>query len=69
MTEKNKLEPYFTLISEYTFFKSGIRFPSSYELREEYSYWGNRKNLASKKIVTYDNYKFFTVETKVEYKK
>lgn len=67
--KKNNLEPFFTLISEYTFLKKGIRFPSSYELREEYSYWGNRKNLASKKIVTYDNYKFFTVETKVEYKK
>lgn len=67
--KKNKLEPYFTLISEYTFSKNGIRFPSRYELLEEYSYWGNRKQLASKKIVTYDNYKFFTVETKVEYKK
>lgn len=67
--KKNNLEPFFTLISEYTFLKNGIRFPSSYEMKEEYSYWGNRKNLAAKKVVTYDNYKFFTVETKVEYKK
>jgi hypothetical protein len=66
-SRKWNLEPFITLISEYAFKKSGLRFPSRYELKEEYSHLGNRKFTASKKIVIYDKYKFFTVETEVKY--
>ena len=66
--KKQGMEPFITLISEYGFQRSGLRFPSRYELKEEYSQRGNRKFTASKKIVTYDKYKFFTVETDVKYR-
>ena len=65
--KRDGLEPFITLTSEYMHIKNGIRFPSRYELMERYSYRGNRKFTASKKIVTYEDYRFFTVETHVKY--
>jgi len=62
-------EPHITLISEYTFEKNGIRFPSKYFVKEEYSHPYRRNFRRSETTVTYRNYKFFTVETNVHIKK
>ena len=62
-------EPHITFISEYTFEKNGIRFPSKYFVKEEYSRPYRRKFKRSETTVTYRDYKYFTVETDVLYKK
>jgi len=62
-------EPHITFISEYTFEKNGIRFPSKYFVREEYSRPYRRKFKRSETTVTYRDYKYFTVKTDVVYKK
>ncbi len=62
-------EPDITFISEYDFKEKGIRFPSKYFVREEYVHSWRGKLKKSETTVTYKDYKFFTVETDVEFKK
>jgi hypothetical protein len=63
-----KETPDFTMISEYAFEKNGIRFPSKYQITEEYERKGPwTKLLISKKNVEYFDYKFFTVDTQIQY--
>jgi len=59
--------PQITFYSEFSFEKSGIRFPSKYSLKEEYinPKWGKFKK--SEITVLYKDYKFFTVDTEVKY--
>lgn len=53
--------------AEYTVEKNGIRFPSKYSVTEAYIFSKGRKFNRTMIDVTYDNYKFFTVETEVKY--
>jgi hypothetical protein len=60
-------KPRLSLIAEYGFEKNGIRFPSKYSLDEVYIR-GGRRHHASKTVVIYEDYKFFTVETEARIK-
>ncbi|MDH5385784.1 MAG: hypothetical protein OEY18_13865 [Candidatus Aminicenantes bacterium] len=62
-------QPDITFISEYDFEEKGIRFPSKYFVREEYVHSWLGRFRRSETTVTYKDYKFFTVETDVEFKK
>jgi len=69
VAEKLKARPQITFISEYGYEKNGIRFPSRYSVIEEYIVAKGRRNRmkCSQTVVTYKNYKFFIVETRVKY--
>ena len=69
VAEKLKAKPHITFVSEYGYEKNGIRFPSKYSVAEEYIIAKGRRNRikCSMTVVTYKNYKFFTVETQVKY--
>lgn len=70
LAEKLRAEPRITLAAEYGIEKNKIRFLSKYSLNEVYiSKRGRRRYQRSNTVVLYDNYKFFTVETEVKYKK
>lgn len=58
--------PQITFITEYAFEKNGIRFPSKYSLKEEYTNTSWGKFRKSEITVLYKDYKFFTVETEVK---
>jgi hypothetical protein len=58
--------PDILMTSEYGFEKNGLRFPSRYEVKENYIGRGRRFE-RSGTVVRYDQYKFFTVETHVRY--
>ncbi len=63
------LIPQITFASEYGFEKNGLRFPNVYEVIEAYN--GLRtswKNVLTKTTVTYKDYKFFQVETAVDFR-
>ena len=60
-------KPRITFISEYGFEKNKIRFPNKYSVEEAYILRVGLRFIRSKTIVVYDNYKFFTVDTKVKY--
>jgi hypothetical protein len=58
------LKPHFKSTHYYEVEKNGILFPSRSEIRVEYSgLLAAKKDLKSELEVTYENYKFFTVET------
>jgi len=64
------LTPSLVVTSEYAFEQSGIRFPSRYALRELYRRGkSGARYQRSETDVIYDQYKFFVVETKVEFGK
>jgi len=64
------LTPSLLVTSEYAFEKNGIRFPSRYTLREIYRRGkSGARYQRSETDVIYDQYKFFTVETNVEFGK
>ena len=69
IAKKINAKPRLILESEYDYEKNGIRFPSSYLVRESYiSRRGGRRFNRSETKVTYKDYKFFTVATDVEIK-
>ena len=59
-----QMTPRIVLTSEYAFEKNGIRFPSRYNVKEIYIR-GGRRFQRSETDISYDQYKFFTVETQV----
>jgi hypothetical protein len=61
------MTPDLLVIMEYAFEKNGVRFPSRYTAKEIYRRGksGARYQIAEVDV-TYDEYKFFTVETEVE---
>ena len=59
------MKPDILMTSEYAFEKNDIRFPSRYTVKENYSGKLGRRFQHSQTVVTYDRYKFFTVETEV----
>ena len=66
------LKPVITLTAEYAFEKNDIRFPSKYQIIEQYGPLirrprGRGRITYSKIMVEYKDYKFFTVETEVKY--
>ena len=54
---------FITYISEYTFEKKGIRFPSKYFIKETYIGPNQERFIRSETTVSYNDYEFFTVET------
>jgi hypothetical protein len=62
-------EPRIKLVMEYAYMKKGIRFPSKYVLSEEYINDRGVLFIGSVTTVLFRNYKFFTVETDVDFKK
>lgn len=67
MANKFNAWPRFTLISEYKYVKNGLRFPSKYFVKEDYLDGRGRRFSVSSKTVTYDDYRFFTVETEIKH--
>jgi len=69
IAERLEAKPRITFISEYEFEKNKIRFPNKYSVEESYipRFEVAKKNIWSQTTVIYDNYKFFTVDTKVKY--
>jgi len=81
LAKKFRAKPIITFSSEYGLEQKGIRFPSRYSIKEEYILNNNRlievlfpKGLKkinrftlSETDVSYENYKFFTVEYEVKY--
>jgi hypothetical protein len=65
MARELGMKPRLSFVSEYDFEKNGLRFPSRYEIEEAYSSKVRAPLVRSKTEVTYDTYKFFTVETGV----
>lgn len=65
MARELGMKPRLSFVSEYDFEKNGIRFPSRYEIEEAYSSKVRAPLVRSKTEVTYEAYKFFTVETGV----
>ncbi|MBN1274268.1 MAG: hypothetical protein JXB26_18560 [Candidatus Aminicenantes bacterium] len=63
-----RAKPLITFSSDYGYEKNSIRFPSSYSVREEYLLKNGRKILRSLTTVDYKNYKFFVVETDVNFR-
>ncbi|MCJ7586745.1 MAG: hypothetical protein MUQ00_02435 [Candidatus Aminicenantes bacterium] len=63
-----KAEPKLQLALECGFEKNGLRFPSRYEVVEEYQTARNVRLIKSEQEVVYRNYKFFIVETDVRFK-
>ncbi|MGB2764123.1 MAG: hypothetical protein WBC20_06885 [Candidatus Aminicenantaceae bacterium] len=57
------VRPLITYISEYTHEKKGIRFPNKYFIKETYIGPNQERFLRSETTISYEDYKFFTVET------
>lgn len=66
-SSKLKLTPRITTTHDYFFEKNGIRFPSGTICEEMYLGRPRIRFQASETTITYDAYRFFTVETKVIY--
>ncbi len=68
IAEKSNAVPKTVLISEYGYEHNGIQFPSKYTIKEIYESktWRNRRNKKSETIVTYKDYKFFTVKVDIK---
>jgi hypothetical protein len=67
MAEKHGVEPRLTIINEYDILKNGIRFPSRVYYEEAYKNRKGKLIIQSQAYVTFKDYRFFTVETKVSY--
>ena len=63
-----KTTPFITTTHDYFIEKNGLRFPSKTLCEEIYVTQKRRgRTMISKTKITYDNYKFFTVDTKIKY--
>jgi hypothetical protein len=67
MAKAVQMEPRINLCTEYGYEKNGLRFPSKFTLEETYVGAKRKKVIKSKKVVEYENYKFFTVETEIKH--
>ena len=66
--KSNNAEPLITAFSEYGREKNGLRFPSRNYSEQGYILSGKRKIANARISVLYKKYKFFTVETNVDFK-
>jgi hypothetical protein len=64
--ERLEMTPACVFISEYAFEKNGVRFPSRFVAKEIYRRKSGIMAQLAQVDVVYDEYKFFTVETKVD---
>lgn len=69
MAKRYKGESRITHTTEFGFEKNGIRFPNRYYIEEAYIKKNGKKIIHSETNVTYRDYKFFTVETDVRFKR
>ncbi|UCE22400.1 MAG: hypothetical protein JSV46_09395 [Candidatus Aminicenantes bacterium] len=69
LAKKLSAKPELEFLAEYDFEKNGIRFPSKCSITERYLRQKGGSYTRSKTIITYKDYKFFTVETEVKYDK
>ncbi len=60
-------EPRFEITSEFDIEKSGIRFPSRLVFKESYIDKSGKTSVRSRALITYKDYRFFTVTVEVEY--
>lgn len=60
-------KPLITSKTEFEIEKNGIRFPSRFEYEQAFIKKDGKKKMVSETIVTYKNYKFFTVEIDVNF--
>ena len=67
MSKKRRIRPIITVTHDYGLEKKGIRFPSKTIFEESYIGLGTGKFRASRTIITYDDYRFFTVDVKVKH--
>jgi len=69
MAQRLGMNPDILLTTEYAFEKNGVRFPSRYTAKEIYRRGksGGRYQIAEVDVI-YDEYQFFTVETRVDIK-
>lgn len=65
--EEHHEEPLITVISDFSVEKNGLKFPSRTSTEMAYVDKEGKKDVRARITVTYTNYKFFTVETEVEY--
>ena len=68
MAEALNAEPRLKLEMVYAFDHKGIRFPSRYVLSEDYVSAAGARFIRSDLTVVFKNYKFFTVETEVDFR-
>jgi len=67
-SKEQQISPIITTTHDYFIEKNGIRFPSKTVCEELYIARMRRmRTRLSETIITYDNYRFFTVETKIKY--
>ena len=66
MSKKRRIKPIITVIHDYGIKKKGLRFPSKTIFEESYIALGSGKFRASRTIISYDEYRFFTVDVKVK---
>ena len=59
--------PEITAYSEFGFEKNGLRFPSRSYTENAYILKDKRKFVNAEMTIVYKDYKFFTVETEIEY--
>jgi hypothetical protein len=69
IARKINAEPRLVSTTEYGVEKNGIRFPSRDTTEEAYILKDKKKALRSLTTIVYRNYKFFTVETEVEFRR
>jgi len=60
-------EPQITAFSEYRLEKNGLRFPSRSYTEQAYINKDRQKSVSAEISILYKDYKFFTVETEIEY--
>ncbi|MCK4824962.1 hypothetical protein KA005_54935, partial [bacterium] len=59
-----EVKPLITYISEYSFEKNGLKFPTMYLIKETYIGPNQERFIRSETTVSYDDYKFLTVKIK-----
>jgi hypothetical protein len=69
MARKHNVEPRITIINEYDIVKRGIRFPSKVYYEEAFKNKKGRMIVQSRANITFSDYRFFTVESRVTQKK
>lgn len=62
-------KPDISQVTDFGFKKNGLRFPSQHMIIEAYVNQSGKKFIRSETTVIFKDYKFFTVETEVKYKK
>lgn len=68
VSKKDRTTPFITTTHDYFIEKNGIRFPSKTVCEEIYVARMRRiRTKISETVITYDNYRFFIVDTKIKY--